>query len=63
MHIRQSIVAATVTPRQSFVIDSHQVQNRGVKIMDMHGLFHSPDAMFVRGAMDMTAPHAGSGQP
>lgn len=48
MHVRQSIVATTVTIRESFVVESHQMKNGRVQIMDMHTVFHSRQTKLIR---------------
>ena len=48
MHVRQSIVATTVTIRESFVIESHQMKNGRVQIMDMHTVLHSRQTKLIR---------------
>ena len=48
MHVRQSIVATAVTIRESFVIESHQMKNGRVQIMDMHTVFHSRQTKLIR---------------
>jgi len=37
--VRQTEVAACVTEGQPLVIEAHDVQNRGVKIVDVDGVF------------------------
>ena len=38
MHIRQAVAAALKLVGQSFVIDSQQMHQRGMKIMDMQSV-------------------------
>ena len=38
MHIRQSVPSSQVFVNQFFMIQSHQMQGRRLKIMDMHGI-------------------------
>ena len=63
MHVCQTVVTATVAIGESFVVDAHQVQDGGVEIVDVDRFLDRPDAVFVRGAVDITAFHAGTGQP
>ena len=40
MNIRQTEVAPRVAIRESLVIDSHEVQDRGVQVVNVHASFH-----------------------
>ncbi len=39
MHIRQTIVAAAVAVGESFVVESQQLQNRCLQIVDVDSIF------------------------
>lgn len=41
LHIGQPIIAAAITVGQPFVIESHQVQDGGVQIVDVDSIFDS----------------------
>ena len=45
--IGQSKVAAAVTVGQLFVIEAHEVQHRGVKVVNVHTLFNGSKTEFV----------------
>jgi hypothetical protein len=47
MHIRQTIVATGMTIRESRVIETQQVQNRRVKIVDVDFVIADPDSIFI----------------
>ena len=47
MDIRQPVITARVSVGQLFVIQTHQVQNRGMKVMHVNGVFSDVDAVFV----------------
>ena len=63
MHVGQAVVAAGVAIGESFVVDAHQVQDRGVEVVDVDRLLDRADAVFVGGAVDEAALDAGAGQP
>ena len=63
MHVRQSIVATTVTIRESFVVESHQMKNGRVQIMDMHTVFHSRQTKLIRCSVTDPAFHAAASHP
>ena len=41
MNVRKPVVAALETKRQSFVIKSQEMHNRGLQIVDMHFVLHN----------------------
>ena len=64
MNIRQPEVTALVAVRQSFVVEAHAVQNRGVQIVNVYGIFDNVVAVIIglterRSGLDATAsqPH------
>jgi hypothetical protein len=63
VNIGQPIVPASVTPCEAFVIDSHQMQYRGMKIMDMDRLFCRPNSMFIGGTMNVATLYTCPGKP
>ena len=63
VNIGQAIVTATVSVRQTRVVDPHQVQDRRVKVVDVNGLVHSTDAMFIGRSVDVASFHAGTSEP
>ena len=46
--IGQPIVTPGVAECQLFMIKAHQMQDCGMQIVDMHGLFDSAQAVFIR---------------
>ena len=38
MHIRETLIAATVAEGELFVVDAHLMQQRGVDVVDAHGV-------------------------
>ena len=48
MNIRQPVVTAAVAIRQSGVIQAHQVQDRGMEIVDVDSILCDTNAVFVR---------------
>jgi len=48
---------------EAFVVDAEQVQQRGLKIMDVDGAFDGAHAEFVAGAVGDTAFHATASHP
>ena len=63
MHVGQPSLNPVVIKRQPGVIDSKQVQDRGVKIMHVHGILGRLPANLVGSAIGHTVPQARSGQP
>ena len=45
MHIRQTLFSPLVKIREQFVVDSEQVQNRGVNIVDVDPVFHGLESV------------------
>ena len=50
-YVRQAIVATCMPISQSLMVQPHQVQNRCVEIVDMHGIFGHIDTVFIRFAI------------
>ena len=57
MHIGQSIVAAAEAERQSFMIESHQMQHRGVQVVNVNFVIDRVPAKFVCRSMNHAATH------
>lgn len=49
--------------RQLLVIDPHQVQQRRLEVVDVHGIRGDVVAKVVRGAVRVPGPHAAAGHP
>src|SRR5262245_58647939 len=62
-NIRQSEIAARMVIGQLLVVQAEQVQNRGMKIMDVNGLFSDFIAVVVTGAIDEAPFHTAASQP
>ena len=63
MHVGQSIVTTGMAERQPLVIEAHQVQDRGMKIMHMNGVLFRSQSMFIRRPVDRAASYPCSRQP
>lgn len=63
VHVRQTKIAAAVTVRQTGVIEPHQVQNRGMKVVYVHRIVGDANAVFVGLAVHHPATHASASQP
>lgn len=63
MNIGQSEVSALKRKDQSFVINSHQVHQRGVKIVDLHAVFNNVHAVVIGLAILHASIDSGAGQP
>jgi len=48
MYISQAIVSTRVAIGEFSVVETHQVQYRGVKVMNMNGILGDPYSIFVR---------------
>ena len=53
VHVSQPEVAAAVAVGEAFVVQAHQVQNRGVQVMDVDALLDGAVAELVGGAVDV----------
>ena len=62
-HVGQTKVTSGVSEGKTFVIHPHQVQDRGVQVVDVHAAFDGAHAELVRGAVCKTALDAASGHP
>ena len=63
VHVGQAEVAAAVAVGQPLVIQAHQVQDRGVQVVDVHAVLDGLHAELVGGAVDDAALDAAAGQP
>jgi hypothetical protein len=63
MNIRQTVIAASVPMIQTRVVDPHQVQDRGMKVVYVNRLVDGTHAVFVGGALNVASRHSGAGQP
>ena len=63
MHVRQSEVAAGVAIGKSFVVESEQVQDGGVQVVDVNLVFDGREAELVRCTMNIAAACAAAGEP
>ena len=59
VHVGQAEVASAVSEGQFFVVDSHQVQQRCVQIVDMHFLFFCVPAEVVGGSVNESRADTG----
>ena len=59
----QAKVAAGIAINQSGVVEPHQVQNGGVKIVHVNRFFHGANTVLVGRAVDIPGPNARPGQP
>jgi hypothetical protein len=50
MYVSQSEIAAGVVPCQASMVEAHQVQQRGMQVVNVHAIFNRPIAKFVRAA-------------
>ena len=62
VHVGQPEVAAGVAIDQARVVDPHEVQDRGMIIVDVHGVGHDLDSVLVGGAVGKPSFHARTGQ-
>ena len=62
VNIGESKIATGVPIRQAGVIKAEQVQNCGMKVVDVYLLFHRLKAKFVGCAVHITALHPATGQ-
>src|SRR5579871_2110483 len=63
MHVCQAEIAATVSEREPLVVEAHQVQHRGVQVVDMHPILDRLEAEFVGGTVHGSALDPAAGQP
>ena len=63
MDVSQSEIAAREAVSQPFVVETQQVQHRGVKVMDVNRVLDGPEPEVVGRSVGLSAPHTASGQP
>ena len=63
MHVGEPEVAATVAVGEFRVIESEQVQHRGLQVVHVHRLLHGLEAELVGGAIHRAPLHAAAGHP
>ena len=61
MHICQTEIAAAVAEGQLLMIQPHQMQNRGMQIVNVDFLLNRSKAEFVRCSVGHSALHAATG--
>ena len=62
MHVGKSKVATSKSVGEAFVVDSHKIQDRGMKIVNVDFVFHGPPTEFIGCAMHGPSFHASTGQ-
>ena len=63
MDVGEAEVAAGVVVGEFLVIEAEEVENGGLEIVDVDGVFGGGEAEFVGGAVDVTALHSTAGHP
>ena len=63
MYVGETEIAAGVAISEARVVEAHELQDRGVKIVDVDRLIYGPEAELVRRAVYVTALHAAAGHP
>ena len=61
--VGQAEITAGMAIGEAFVVEAHEVKDRGVEIVDMDGIAPHADAMVVRLAIHGSGPDAGSCHP
>jgi len=61
MHVGQSEISASMAVGKFFVVEAHQVEDRGVEIMDVDRFLGGFPAEFVGGAVYVPAFHTTTG--
>ena len=61
--IRQAEVSPLESVRELFVVNSHLVQNGGLKVVNMDGIFHSIESQIIGSAPRDSGFHAAAGHP
>ncbi len=55
-NVGQPIIAARMTVGEPGVVEAHEMEDRGVEVMNMNGVGHRADAVLVGRAVDMASP-------
>src|SRR5258707_13799701 len=63
VHVGQSVIAALKLIRQLLMIDSKQVENCCLQIMNVHGVLHHVVPIFIRLTETRTRLYAGTRHP
>src|SRR5437868_6366065 len=63
IHVREAVVASAEEVGELRVVDAHEVEDRGVEVMDVDLVLDRVPAELVRGAVDLAAFDAAAGQP
>ena len=61
--IREAIVPTSVSVRELLVVESHEMQNCRVEVMNVNRLFDGAQTVFVGRSMDHASYDSGTGQP
>ena len=62
-HVRESVIPSGMTICQPFMVEAHQVQNRGVKVVNVNRLLDCSQAVFVSRPMHNARLHASTCKP
>ena len=63
MDVGKTEILAGVAVGEPRVVEAHQAQDSGVKIMDVDGLLHCPKAKFIGGPVHVAALDPAAGHP
>lgn len=63
VHIGQTEIATGMAVRQTLVVETQSVQQRGVKIVHVNGIFDGMKTKVVRRTVRQPAPNAAPGHP
>lgn len=63
MHICQAEISALEAVGEAFVVEAHEVQDRGVEVVDMDFTGVDAEAEFVGAAVDVAGLDAATGHP
>jgi hypothetical protein len=63
MNVREPVITPRIPEGEFLVIESQEMQNRGVKIMNMDGVFNGFETEIIRGAVDVPTFNAATGEP
>ena len=61
--IRQTKISAAVSISEFGVIESHQMQDRGVQVVDIHSIFYRIDSQFVGRAVNVAPLGSAASEP
>src|SRR6059058_6030858 len=63
VHVGEAEIAACVAESELFVVESEQPENGGVQVMHVDLVFDGLKTKFVRGAVNVAAPHTAARHP